>query len=207
MTTRDDSLHLLFDLWRLGVPEAEDELFRHLDATVRDLVTWTLRRRRLYLAESDVEDVVQDVLFEAWRFDLVRFDPTSGPLTAFLRSRVRWRVADAFRRLGHQAERDAPFDECQESVAQGVHPEELLDRADEEGRLRLIHAATLHSLERLERRDRHAALTVRVHDLAGQPLRLCADRLDIHPSNVTRARQRAFAHLREDLHSTMLMAA
>lgn len=206
--SRDQALLDLLDRYQRRLPGAEDQLLAHLATDLRDLVCWTLRRRHLELPPDDVEDVVQELLIEAWQIDLPRYDAERGSLRSFLRARVRWRVMDAIRRLCLQVDRQQALDTVAEPGTLDWHPEVLLAKAAEEGRLLLLPTATKASLRRLSQRgDLHAEAAVCGHDLEGQPLRELAARLSIHPSSATRARQRAITHLRQDLPPALRTAA
>ena len=180
-------------LWALAHDDAaaKTELLRQLLRVLRGLVRRDLDARNYFLGEDDVDDVVQDLFIEVWERDLERFDPEKGSMLSFLKTRVRWRVADAVRRLARA--RSESLDEALENDSFDVvcplpTPDHRCLDSERTRHLRLVRSVADEALATMD--DDAARVSVQMHDLDGAPLRDVARTLNVHPSNATRARQR-----------------
>lgn len=201
-------LNALFTRTLAGDADAERALYVRLLDVIRELAEQTLRRRGFALPVDEIEDLVQDLVIEAWQVDLWRFDPERGHLEDFLCARVRWRVLDAVRRQARKAEREeAVHLLAADPGTWDTHPEVVRAQAEHEGRLLLLPTAVKKSLRKLPHQSQKAWPLLRRHDLEGQPLCDVARGLGVHPSTVTRARHRALDHLAAHLPEVLREAA
>lgn len=187
---------------------ANAQLLRELLRVLRGLVGKDLDARGYFLDGDDVDDVVQELLIEVWEKDLERFDPEKGSLLSFLKTRVRWRVADQVRRLARrksdsldQALEDENFD----VVCPAPTPAARCLQHERQHQLLLVKAVATQTLDAMN--DDAARLSVQMHDFQGAPLRDVAKALDVHPSNATRARKRGLMRIRKALPAPLREAA
>ena len=109
-TTTRPPLDALALAAREGDARAMEQLLGKLTARVRPLVRHKVSLLGAgVLSIDDAEDVVQEVVLAAWRFDVPRFRPELGSFSTFLSRRLAWHVrstdlvAGAGRRLEVEA--------------------------------------------------------------------------------------------------------
>jgi RNA polymerase sigma factor (sigma-70 family) len=204
MAKTNEQIHQHYQAYLAGERGAERRFFIALRKALTLMARRLLGRRGAMLGEADIDEVVQELLIAVWAQDLVRYDPARGELLAFLNARVRWRLSDAVRLVCQHAERYEVITASFDAELEGSHPDEQLEVEQTERRLRLLPSVADEHLKKL--RDPAARRAVR-ESLDGASLRLIAQRLGQSPSTVTRARNRAIAHLREDVRFSMRMAA
>jgi RNA polymerase sigma-70 factor (ECF subfamily) len=120
----DEHLSLLMARAQQGDGDAYVTLLRAITPRIRQMV----RRRRAFFGESDVEDVVQEVLLS---IHVVRatYNP-ERPLMPWLSAIVRHRLADAGRRHVRQGAREIVVDDLDvtfSSAAANSHGEAYVD--------------------------------------------------------------------------------
>jgi RNA polymerase sigma-70 factor (ECF subfamily) len=110
----DEHLSRLMARAQAGDGNAYVTLLRAITPRIRRMV----RRNRMFLGESDVEDVVQEVLLS---IHVVRatYDP-ARPLMPWLSAIVRRRLADAGRRHARQRAREVPVDDLEVTFQSAV---------------------------------------------------------------------------------------
>lgn len=182
-----------------GDGKALDALLRALPQRLLGLVLRELKTQGRSLPRHEIDDVVEDLLVAAWRYDLGRFDVKRGSFLSFMRKRVAWRVGDAVRAHGRQRCIELPErpEDGHELEAQDAGPEERLSEGRRELKLLVFPGAVKDTLSRLQ--DAAAARAVVAYDIEGRALREVADELAVHPSNACRARQRGLRWLAENL--------
>jgi RNA polymerase sigma factor (sigma-70 family) len=168
---------------------AQTRFYTALRSRLYVLVAQEMRRARFFLSAADIDDLVQELLIDAWRIDLGRYDPRRGSLMAFLRRKVRWRLIELVRRIARRRARQLTTT----SEIEPVDPETTLTARDERGRREALGARARDALPELEPRAREA---IERYDLGDEPLKDVARDLRVHPSSVTRARQRGLRELR-----------
>lgn len=193
-----------YERYLAGERGAEVRFFTALREALTLMSRRLLGRRGAMLSDADIDEVVQEILIAVWQQDLERYDAERGELLAFLNARVRWRLKDAVRELSLHAERYEALTTTFDAELEGSHLDEQLETEQAERRLRLLPAVADEHLKKM--RDAAARRAVR-ESLSGTPLRVLAGRLGQSPSTVTRARNRAIAHLRQDVRFSMRMAA
>ncbi len=93
--------------------------------------------RRMLRGGDDIEDVLSNAYFQAWR-DCARFDAERGSAVTWLLTIVRTRALDALRQRRLQAEQSASGDDVPEIASEDPGPPDLLEHAESGSRL---HAA------------------------------------------------------------------
>ena len=190
-----------------GDGKALNELLRALPPRLTHLVLRELRVQGRSLPAHEIDDVVEDLLVSAWRYDLARFDATRGTFVAFLKKRVSWRVGDAVRVHGRSRTTELSDEQVAGArlVAPDAGPQERLDASRRELKLLVFPGAVRTALSQLD--DASAARAVTAYDLEGCELREVAAELGVHTSNACRARQRGLRWLREHLPEELREAA
>ncbi|MCC7108868.1 MAG: sigma-70 family RNA polymerase sigma factor [Deltaproteobacteria bacterium] len=176
---------------RDGDRRALQQLLAQVRARIRPLVRHKVGLLGAgVLSMADVEDVVQEVVLAAWRFDVPRFDPARGSFSTFLSRRLAWHVVDAVRsRARHvHADIDAPGFEAPSAT----DAETLLATAALEQSLTLLVPQLELALAELSPDERYV---VRRYDLEGARIADVAAELGKNPSKACRARQRALKRL------------
>lgn len=209
-TSTDDSALLALALHaQAGDSHALDALLGRLHSLMRPWIFGALLKRGRFHCESDVDDILQEVLIAVWQTDLARFDPQKGHLLGFLRQRISWRVGDTIRRQARSR-----TDEWTETAEQNISlrendaPDQKLEQINHEQKLFVLPMLLDGALTELaEKDDAAAAHAVRAHDLEGRPLREIADDLQVHVSNACRARQRGLHWVSQKLASAWQQAA
>jgi RNA polymerase sigma factor (sigma-70 family) len=194
----EDPLTLLFLKVQQGELGAENELFEKLTTTYTRLVRQRLGQKNYRLTADQIDDLVQDLLIDTWRFDLLRFDPSRGELLSFLRKRVQWKIVDHLRvhsRHACDSLEKRREDLKEEPGSEDEGPECIHARYSHERHLFQLPRKIEAKLDLMN--DLSARTAVLRHDVDGIPLKAVADELGIHPSNATRARQRGLIFLRE----------
>lgn len=180
---------------RAGDTRAMHALLARVTARVRPLVRHKITLRGAgVLSIDDADDVVQEVVLAAWRFDVPRFRPELGSFATFLSRRLAWHVVDAVRqraRHGH-----ASLDDQAHEAAGEADPETLLATAALESSLQMLVPQLELALADLTDDERYV---VQRHDLEGARLTDVAAELGRNVSNACRARQRALKHLSRKL--------
>lgn len=183
---------------RGGDARALHRLLAQLAARVRPLV-----RHKIHvlgagvLSVDDTDDVVQEVVLAAWRFDVQRFRPALGSFATFLSRRLAWHVLDAVRQRGrHVHDALDTLDDCAPEGAAASDPDTLLAAAALEGALSMLVPQLELALRDLDDDERYL---VQRHDLEGARLADIAAELGRNTSNACRARQRALKHLSKKL--------
>lgn len=101
----DEHLRRLMTRAQQGDPDAYVTLLRAITPRIRRIV----RRRRAFLSESDIEDVVQDVLLSLHAVRAT-YDP-GRPFLPWMAAIVRHRLADAGRRQVRQVAHEVAVDD------------------------------------------------------------------------------------------------
>ncbi len=180
---------------RAGDARAMHTLLARVSARVRPLVRHKVSLHGAgVLSLDDTDDVVQEVVLAAWRFDVPRYQPERGSFATFLSRRLAWHVLDAVRqraRHGH-----ASLESHEGEVAGEADPETLLASAALETSLQMLVPQLELALADLTDDERYV---VQRHDLEGARLTDVAAELGRNVSNACRARQRALKHLSKKL--------
>ncbi|MCC7070109.1 MAG: RNA polymerase sigma factor [Deltaproteobacteria bacterium] len=197
-TTRNHAAEPLDELAlaaRAGDARAMGTLLARVSARVRPLVRHKIALHGAgVLSIDDADDVVQEVVLAAWRFDVPRFRPERGSFATFLSRRLAWHVLDAVRqraRHGHLSLDDQPVE-----AAGDADPETLLASAALETSLQMLVPQLELALADLDDVERYV---VQRHDLEGARLSDVASELGRNVSNACRARQRALRQLSKKL--------
>lgn len=180
---------------RDGDARAMQQLLAQLTVRVRPLVRHKICLRGAgVLSIDDTEDVVQEVVLTAWRFDVPRFRPELGSFSTFLSRRLAWHVLDAVRQRARHAHAD--LDERALEAPSETDPETLLASAALEESLEMLVPQLELALADLRDDERYV---VRRYDLEGARITDIAAELGKNASNACRARQRALRQLSKKL--------
>lgn len=208
-TVSETALQELALLAQRGDDAALERLLGQLQSILKPWIYGGLIKRGRFRCDSDVDDILQDILISIWQIDLPKFDATKGHLLGFLRQRVAWRVGDSIRREARS--RTEEWTEINEQCASLEYehtPDQKLAQSQHEQKLWLLPHVVAEALDELsETADPAAAHAVRAHDLEGRPLREVAQELQVHVSNACRARQRGLHWISSKLDSTWREAA
>lgn len=182
---------------RDGDSRALQQLLAQVRARIRPLVRHKVGLLGAgVLSRDDVEDVVQEVVLAAWRFDVPRFDPARGSFSTFLSRRLAWHVVDAVRSRARHVHAD--LDEPGFEAPCDTDAETLLATAALEQSLTLLVPQLELALAELSHDESYV---VRRYDLEGARIADVAAELGKNPSNACRARQRALKQLSQRLHA------
>lgn len=191
-----EQLTALFIESQGGDRRAQQKLFEALRPVLLQCIRSAVRQRNYRLTQAQIDDVLQELLFDIWRFDMHRFDPSRGELLTFLRKRIQWKLVDHIRvhARHHCDSLERRLEELNEEPGQDESNPECL-HAQFSWETYLTHLPERVEEQLLELNDASAQQAVIRHDIDGIPLKQVAQELGIHPSNATRARKRGLVFL------------
>ena len=198
MQASKEQLTALFIRVQGGDRRAQQDLFEALRPVLLQMTRAIIRQRNYRLSQAQLDDLLQELLFDIWRFDLQRFDPSRGELFTFLRKRIQWKIVDQIRvHARHQCDSlERRLEELNEEPGHDAsNPESLHAQFSWERYLNHLPSLVQEHLSDMD--DTSAQQAILRHDIDGIPLKQVAQELGIHPSNATRARKRGLIFLQD----------
>jgi RNA polymerase sigma factor (sigma-70 family) len=178
-----------------GEPGAVDALLETLIDRLRPIVGYlVLTQARGALCESDIEDVLHDVVLQIWRHDLAIFDASKSGFMTFVNRRMHWHITDESRKIRRRRGEVLDDDALEAVIDDGRDPESLLRAHQAE----LAMLDMVRTVDDTRADDKAKDVLVR-HDLQGATLAEVAKELHIHVSSACRARQRGLRFLARHL--------